>query len=93
MFYIPFEQLTENSLRIVVGNGYSHFILQRFEWSGVAEKVGFLLSPYDNRESALQHAHHLEEKEGKALELSNDADKIQQLLKPGSGYRIIASLL
>lgn len=88
MLYVPFDQLNEDLFRTIVDNGYRYFVLQRFEWPGVADKVGFLLSPYQDAQQAMVHAHHLGEKEGKALELPRDADRISALLETGSGYRI-----
>ncbi|WET68826.1 hypothetical protein [Sphingobacterium sp.] len=87
MLYNPFEQVTKNSFRELVESGYADFVLQRFEWPDVKEKTGFLLTPYD-KEGADQHAHQLGAKEGRALQLPQDADKIESLLETGSGYRI-----
>ncbi|WP_312192649.1 hypothetical protein [Sphingobacterium sp.] len=88
MLYNPFEQVTKSSFRELVGSGYADFVLQRFEWPDVKEKAGFLLTPYDDKEGADQHAHQLGAKEGRALQLPQDADKIESLLATGSGYRI-----
>ena len=52
------------------------------------KKTGFLLTPYDDKEATDQHAHQLEAKEVRALQLPQDADKIERLLTTGSGYRI-----
>ena len=88
MLYNPFEQVTKSSFRELVESGYADFVLQRFEWPDVKEKTGFLLTPYDDKENADQHAHQLGAKEGRALQLPQDADKIESLLETGSGYRI-----
>ncbi|WP_293952355.1 MULTISPECIES: hypothetical protein [unclassified Sphingobacterium] len=88
MLYNPFEQVTKNSFRELVESGYVDFVLQRLEWPDVKEKTGFLLRPYDDKEAADQHAHQLGAKEGRALQLPQDADKIESLLTTGSGYRI-----
>lgn len=91
MVYIPFNQLTSDSFAAIVTNGYSNFVVQRFEWPGVEHNTGFLLSPYMEHADALAHAFHLAPKEGKALTLPDDLDKIQPLLESGSGYRIYLS--
>ena len=88
MLYNPFEQVTQSSFRELIESGYADFVLQRFEWPDVKEKTGFLLTPYDDKESADRHGHQLGEKEGRALQLPQDADKIESLLATGSGYRI-----
>ncbi len=88
MLYNPFEQVTKNSFRELVESGYVDFVLQRLVWPDVKEKTGFLLRPYDDKEAADQHAHQLGAKEGRALQLPQDADKIESLLTTGSGYRI-----
>jgi hypothetical protein len=71
-----------------VSSRKADFVLQRFEWPDVKEKAGFLLTPYDDKQAADQHAHQLGAKEGRALQLPQDADKIESLLATGSGYRI-----
>lgn len=86
--YIPFEQVTVKLFHDLVARGYRHYVLQRLEWPGVAAGKGFILSPYADEPTALAHAQQLQEKEGKALHLPDDAAKIADLLQPGSGYRI-----
>ncbi len=76
------------SFRELVEPGYTDFVLQRFEWPDVREKTSFLLSPYDDKETAGQHAHQPAPKEERALQLPQDADKIENMLETGSGYRI-----
>lgn len=91
MFYIPFDQLTTQSFSAIVENGYRYFVLQRLEWLGITQNTGFLLSPYTDQADAESHAFHLGQKEGKALILPDDLDKILSLLESGSGYRIFLS--
>lgn len=91
MLYIPFDQLTQDSFRIIVENGYRYFVLQRLEWPGITQNTGFLLSPYTDQTDALAHAFHLAQKEGKVLMLPDDLDKILSLLESGSGYRVFLS--
>ncbi|ERJ59296.1 hypothetical protein [Sphingobacterium paucimobilis] len=86
--YIPFEQVTVKLFHDLVERGYRHYVLQRFEWPGVAKSKGFMLSPYADEQSARVHALELYAKEGKALQLPDDAAKIGDLLQVNSGYRI-----
>lgn len=86
--YIPFEQVTIKLFHELVARGYSHNVLQRFAWPGVASGKGFLLSPYATATEAAEHAATLDAKEGRALQLPDDAFKVTDLLQPGSGYRI-----
>lgn len=86
--YIPFEQVTVKLFHDLVERGYKHYVLQRFEWPGVAKGKGFMLSPYADEQSARVHALELYAKEGKALHLPDDAAKIGDLLRTNSGYRI-----
>lgn len=88
MLYNAFEQVTKSSFRELVESGYTDFVLRRFEWPDVRDKAGFLLTPYGDKESADQHAHQLGAKEGRAMQLPQDADKIESMLATGSGYRI-----
>ncbi len=88
MLYNPFMQLTQNSFHELVETGYNYCILQRFEWPDVKEKSGFLLTPYDDQMPAKLHGNQLDIKEGKLLQLPQDAEKIEKLLTTGSGYRI-----
>jgi len=78
MLYNPFEQVTKSSFRELIESGYADFVLQRFEWPDVKEKTGFLLTPYDDKETTDQHAHQLGAKEGRALQLPQDGDKIYE---------------
>lgn len=86
--YIPFEQVTIKLFHDLVERGYKHYVLQRFDWPGVAKGKGFMLSPYGDEQSTQVHAHELTDKEGKALHLPDDAAKIADLLRTNSGYRI-----
>ncbi|WP_343570957.1 hypothetical protein [Sphingobacterium sp.] len=88
MLYNPFEQVTKSSFSELVESGYDNFVLQRFEWPSVKEKTGFLLTPYDDKVAADSHALHLDPKEGKAIHLPLDAEKIDRMLEQGSGFRI-----
>lgn len=88
MLYNPFVPVTKDFFRELVESGYSHFVQQRFEWPGVKEKSGFLLKPYDEQRHAEIHAHYLDLKEGKVIQISEDAEKLKALLTAGSGYRI-----
>ncbi len=88
MLYNPFEPVTKGLFKDLIEQGYSAFVLQRLEWPGVKEKTGFLLTPYDEKKQADEHAFHLNPKEGKALYILEDMDKIDSLLTTGSGFRI-----
>lgn len=88
MPYIPFEQITLKFYQDIFARGYSDFVLQKFEWPGVNQGKGFLISAYENKNHALVHALELNEKEGKALHIPDDFEKIEKLLKANSGYRI-----
>lgn len=88
MMYIPFEQVTIKLFNELIERGYKDFVLQKFEWPSVISGRGFLLSAYENKEAAILHGNQLELKEGKALHLPNDIDKIEKLLEVNSGYRI-----
>lgn len=88
MLYNPFAPVTKDTFRELVESGYSLFVLQRFEWPGVKEKSGFLLTPYDEQEQAEIHTNHLVIKEGKLIRMPEDAEKVNVLLTTGSGYRI-----
>ncbi|MCA5006107.1 hypothetical protein [Sphingobacterium bovistauri] len=88
MLYIPFEQVTIDLFHDLVSRGYKDFVLQKFEWPSVTFGKGFLLSAYENKELAHVHASELDVKEGKALHLPDDFEKIQKLLEVDSGYRI-----
>ncbi|WP_343556309.1 hypothetical protein [Sphingobacterium sp.] len=88
MLYNPFTPVTKDSFRELVESGYNHFVLQRFEWPGVKGKSGFLLTPYDEQRQAEIHAHYLNVKEGKVIQMPEDAEKLEALLTAGSGYRI-----
>lgn len=88
MLYNSFEQVNKSFFSEPVGSGYADFVLQRFEWPDVKEKAGFLLTTYDDKEAADQHSHQLGAKEGRALQLPQDAAKIESLLAKGSDYRI-----
>lgn len=88
MLYNPFTPVTNDTFRELIESGYRHFVLQRFEWPGVKEKSGFLLTPYDEKRLAEIHAHQLDIREGKVMHMPDDAEKINALLTTGSGYRI-----
>lgn len=88
MLYNPFEPVTKNLFNELVESGYENFVLQRFNWPDIKEKTRFLLTPYDEQKQAEDHAFHLGAKEGKALRIPDDIEKIDSLLKVGSGYRI-----
>lgn len=88
MLYNPFAPVTKDSFRELVESGYNHFVLQRFEWPGVKEKSGFLLTPYDEQKQAEKHAYNLDIREGKMIQMPEDSEKINTLLTTGSGYRI-----
>ena len=72
----------------MVSRGYKDFVLQKFEWPGVVQGKGYLLSAYENKELAKDHASVLNLKEGKALNIPNDLENIEKLLEVNSGYRI-----
>lgn len=63
-------------------------MLQRFEWHGVKEKIGFLLTRHEDKASAELHFHYLNVNEGKMLQMPDDAEKMATLLKVGLGCRI-----
>lgn len=88
MLYIPFEQLTSILFHDLVTRGYNGYVLQKFEWPGVNQGKGFLLSAYADKEQATNHATALGVKEGKALIVPEDLEKIDQLLEESSGYKI-----
>lgn len=88
MLYNPFEPVTKDLFSELVESGYENFVLQRFNWPGIKEKSGFLLTPYDEKKKAEEHAFHLDPKEGKSLQIPIDTEKINLLLTIGSGYRI-----
>lgn len=88
MLYNPFEPVTKDLFNELVESGYEHFVLQRFNWPGIKEKTGFLLTPYDDRLKADEHAFHLNPNEGKSLQIPEDSGKIDSLLTVGSGFRI-----
>ncbi|NGM72846.1 hypothetical protein [Sphingobacterium sp. SGL-16] len=88
MLYVPFEQLTHKLFNDLITRGYKDYVLQKFDWPGVNHGKGFLLSAYENKERANQHAVELDVKEGKALHLPEDFEKIEKLLEVNSGYRI-----
>lgn len=88
MLYIPFEQVTVNLFHDLVSRGYKDFVLQKFDWPSVSFGNGFLLSAYETKELAHAHAFELGVKEGKALHLPDDFEKIEKLLEVDSGYRI-----
>lgn len=88
MLYNPFEPIFKSLFDELVESGYEDFVLQRFYWPGVKEKRGFLLTPYDDKRQADEHAFHLDSKEGKSLQIPKDSEKIDSLLTVGSGYRI-----
>lgn len=88
MLYNPFEPVTKALFNELVESGFENFVLQRFNWPGVKEKSGFLLTPYDEKNQAEEHAFHLDSKEGKSLQIPEDNEKIDSLLSVGSGYRI-----
>ncbi len=93
VFYNPFAQVTEEQFRQLITTGYRYFILQRFEWPGVKEKTGFLLSPYIKKEEADLHSMRLNPNEGKIVRMPDDAMKVGSLLKKDSGYRIFLNQL
>ncbi len=88
MLYNPFEPVTLSLFDELVESGYDYFVLQRFNWPGVKEKTGFLLTPYDDRKNAEEHVFYLNSNEGKSLQFPEDVEKIDSLLSVGSGYRI-----
>ena len=88
MLYNPFEPVTKSLFKDLIEQEFSVFVLQRFEWPGLKEKTGFLLSPYDDELKAKFHASQLNPKEGKTLQIPEDAESIDRLLSTGSGYRI-----
>lgn len=93
MLYIPFEQVTLNLFHDMVSRGYKDFVLQKFEWPGVVQGKGFLLSAYENKEQANEHVVELDIKEGKALHIPEDIENIEKLLEVNSGYRIFLNKL
>ena len=88
MLYNPFEPVTKELFNEMVESGYENFVLQRFNWPGVKDNTGFLLTPYDEKYLAENHAFQLDNREGKSLQLPDDKGKIDALLAVGSGYRI-----
>lgn len=88
MLYNPFEPVTKSLFQELEDSGYEEFVLQRFSWPGVKEKTGFLLTPYDEKSDAEEHAFHLDDKEGKSIQIPKDREKIDFLLSVGSGFRI-----
>lgn len=88
MLYIPFEQISLKFYHDLVSRGYRDFVLQKFEWPSVNNGKGFLLSAYENKDHADEHAFELDIKEGKALHIPQDFEKIEKLLEVNSGYRI-----
>lgn len=88
MLYNPFEPVTKDVFKDLIESGYENFVLQRFNWPGIKEKTGFLLTPYDEQLRAEEHAFHIGPKEGKSLQIPEDMEKIDSLLTVNSGYRI-----
>lgn len=91
MLYNPFEPLTRHTWQDFLEKGYRDFVLQRLEWPDISKGKGFLLSPYSTLEKAHLHAAELGAKEGKALQIPVDINKIQQLLAVNSGYRVFVN--
>ncbi|UZJ64276.1 hypothetical protein OKW96_18135 [Sphingobacterium sp. KU25419] len=88
MLYNPFEPLTRHTWQDFLEKGYRDFVLQRLEWPDISKGKGFLLCPYSTPEQAHLHAAELGAKEGKAVQIPVDLNKIQQLLEVNSGYRV-----
>ncbi|WP_286801812.1 MULTISPECIES: hypothetical protein [Sphingobacterium] len=88
MYYSPFEPVTKYVLNELVESGYENFVLQRLSWPGVKEKTGFLLTPYDEKKDAIEHALHLDPKEGKSIQMPDDIEKLDSLLVFDSAFRI-----
>lgn len=45
MLYNPSEPVTKELFNEMVESGYENFVLQRFNWPGVKDNTGFLLTP------------------------------------------------
>ncbi|SEO10904.1 hypothetical protein SAMN05216436_1341 [bacterium A37T11] len=91
--YIPFEPLTMNLLQLSMQEHNHYIVLQRFSWPGVLPGKGFMASPYADLDEAQVHASQLAPKEGKLLDMRQDALKVQDLLKQGSGYRVFLNTI
>lgn len=87
MLYNPFEKVTIDILKTLLSDGNRYFILQRLQWPG-SNRNWFILSAYENKDLAIDHVSHLNLNEGKLLNAPNDIEKISNLLKSGSGYRL-----
>lgn len=86
--YNPFSPVTKTMLQSCLSSGEIYWVVQRFLWPGTAIGKGFIVSRYNNENDAQQHCRQLSVREGKIVDISQDAGKIENLIREGSGYHV-----
>lgn len=90
--YNPFVIFTEEVLSALQNDGMAYLIIQRYSWPGLSRDITFLVTPYANKEMAVEHEQNLQHNEGKLLSISVDRDKILNLLNPVNDYLVFLSI-
>jgi len=91
--YNPFERIRPAFVDILVNAQRYHVVAQRFQWPGVPENKGFMLTAYPHPDLAANHHRLLQPGEGKVLDLHKEESvkRLKDLTQPDSSYQFFYS--
>ncbi|MCF0059094.1 hypothetical protein [Dyadobacter sp. CY356] len=78
--YNPFEPLNLPLFKDLIRNKTCYLVVQRLQWPGIAEKKGFIATPYQQQKPAKEHAQTLSVSEGRLINLQSEMEKILGLI-------------
>lgn len=79
--YNPLELLNLPLLKDLLRKNTCFLVVQRFHWPGIADKRGFIATPYQQERPAKEHAQKLASTEGRLINLQFESDKILELIE------------
>jgi len=78
--YNPFELFNLPILKDLLRRNKYFLVVQRLNWPGVPAYKGFMVTPYEEKKTAKQHAEKLLPKEGRLIDLHVELEKITGLI-------------
>lgn len=79
--YNPLELLNLPLLKDLLRKNTNFLVVQRLQWPGIAEKKGFIATPYQQQKPAIEHAQTLDLSEGRVIDLQFELNKILELIE------------
>jgi hypothetical protein len=78
--YNPFEPLDRLLLKEITTAGKHFLVIQQFNWPGVPDKKGFMVTPYKEEGPARLHFEKLAPKEGSLINLESETETVTALI-------------